>query len=239
MPECAVIFDVDGVLLELTAAEEDVFFAPLASRYQLHALSRDWNAYRIRNDDDILSEILERHGLPAAEKAAVIADYINLLQRKLADLSLVPRAIPGAAGLLRCLQGQCRLGIATANLRAAARLRLATAGLWQPVEDLAFGAEGGGHKAVILARAVAALNLAPERIVFIGDNVNDVVAGRTTGVHFIGFSTEARRRAELAAAGATRLAADHRDTKRAICEVLGLNRQAKPETLKPPVTRTE
>ena len=30
--DSAVIFDVDGVLLELTAAEEDVFFLPFAER---------------------------------------------------------------------------------------------------------------------------------------------------------------------------------------------------------------
>ena len=46
MTAAAVIFDVDGVLLELMAAEEDAFFAPLTARYGLTNLSRDWNSYR-------------------------------------------------------------------------------------------------------------------------------------------------------------------------------------------------
>jgi phosphoglycolate phosphatase-like HAD superfamily hydrolase len=63
------------------------------------------------------------------------------------------------------------------------------------VQDLAHGADGGGHKHAILARAIAASGLPPERIVYIGDNVNDVEAGLCNGVHFIGFSTSPERRA--------------------------------------------
>jgi FMN phosphatase YigB (HAD superfamily) len=35
MVDAAVIFDVDGVLLELTSAEEDAFFLPFEQRYGL------------------------------------------------------------------------------------------------------------------------------------------------------------------------------------------------------------
>ena len=49
MPK-AVIFDVDGVLLHLSPAEEDGFFEPFREAYGLTGLSRDWNAYHIRND---------------------------------------------------------------------------------------------------------------------------------------------------------------------------------------------
>ena len=45
MADAAVIFDVDGVLLELTSAEEDAFFVPFENRYGLKNLSRDWNSY--------------------------------------------------------------------------------------------------------------------------------------------------------------------------------------------------
>ncbi len=41
----AVIFDVDGVLLDLTPPEEDAFFAPFARRHGLAGLSRDWDSY--------------------------------------------------------------------------------------------------------------------------------------------------------------------------------------------------
>jgi FMN phosphatase YigB (HAD superfamily) len=61
--DSAVIFDVDGVLLDLTPAEEERFFVPFARRYGLTGLSRDWDSYRTRNDEDIIAEILATNGL--------------------------------------------------------------------------------------------------------------------------------------------------------------------------------
>ncbi len=60
----AVVFDVDGVLLELTAAEEDVFFGAFEAWVPPSSLSRNWNSYRIRNDDDIADEIMAANGIP-------------------------------------------------------------------------------------------------------------------------------------------------------------------------------
>ena len=53
----AIIFDVDGVLLELTSDEEELFFTALSKFVPTENLSRDWNSYRIRNDEDIMTEI--------------------------------------------------------------------------------------------------------------------------------------------------------------------------------------
>lgn len=61
MADAAVIFDVDGVLLELASAEEDAFFVPFEQRYGLKGLSRDWNSYAVRNDENIIAEILASH----------------------------------------------------------------------------------------------------------------------------------------------------------------------------------
>jgi phosphoglycolate phosphatase-like HAD superfamily hydrolase len=206
--EAAIIFDVDGVLLELTRAEEEIFFTALSRFVSTENLSRDWNSYRIRNDDDIVSEILERNDLPQSLKPEVIRHYIALLEIS----TVAPVPIKGAAELLAGLQATATLGIATANFRAAARLRLRQAGLWRPVSAHAFGADGGGHKHQILARVLASLDVPKSRIVFIGDNVNDVIAGRENSIYFIGFSENAERRRKLAEAGARNLAANHAET---------------------------
>jgi phosphoglycolate phosphatase-like HAD superfamily hydrolase len=103
-------------------------------------------------------------------------------------------------------------GIATANLLAVARLRLEHAGLWDRVCKFPFGAEGGGHKRETVAKAIAATGLHRSRIVYIGDNLNDVAAGLENGVHFIGFSTDDARRARLAGAGALHLSGNHATT---------------------------
>lgn len=209
----AVIFDVDGVLLDLTAAEEDLFFACFSPWGDPARLSRDWNSYRIRNDDDIVDEIMAGWGIPAAEKPAIVARYFDQLQAHLDSGRLASPALPGAAETLAALQGKARLGIATANLREAARLRLAAAGLWPAVSGLAFGADGGGHKHEILARAIAASGLPPASVIYVGDNLNDVEAGLRNGVTFIGFSTSSTRRSQLQAAGAIFCAQDHTEMR--------------------------
>jgi phosphoglycolate phosphatase-like HAD superfamily hydrolase len=214
--DAAVIFDVDGVLLELTRAEEEIFFTALQRFVPTDSLSRDWNSYRIRNDDDIITEILERHDVAASRKAEVIAHYITLLQTS--RLNAV--SIKGAGELLQGLSGKARLGIATANLLGAAQHRLQQAGFWSAVSHHAQGADGGGHKSVILQRAIATLNLPLHRIVFIGDNINDVEAGLRNGVHFIAFSESAGRREILVKAGATHVSAHHEETQKLITQLL-------------------
>jgi phosphoglycolate phosphatase-like HAD superfamily hydrolase len=203
--DTAVIFDVDGVLLVLTAAEEDAFFLAFQQRYGITGLSRDWDSYGIRNDEHIIAEILATHGLPPQDSTAIVVDYLAILASGFAAGAIRTAAVPGAGDLLRKLSITHRIGIATANLLAAARLRLQHQNLWQPVASLAFGAEGNGHKRDTVACAIAATGLPKHRIVYIGDNLNDVDAGLSNGVHFIGFSTDAERRATLKSAGA-----DHR-----------------------------
>lgn len=211
----AVIFDVDGVLLDMTRAEEDTFFAPFIRRYGLDGLSRDWDSYAIRNDENIVAEILARHGLPASDHQPVVADYLSLLAAVNA-----PVEIAGVRTLLAGLQGLA-LGIATANFRAAARIRLEQAGLWNFVSAHAFGADGGGHKTEVLARAIASTGLPRTRIVYVGDNLNDVRAGLDNGVHFIGFSQAPGRLQRLAAAGARHVSGNHLQTLKIIRDLLG------------------
>jgi phosphoglycolate phosphatase-like HAD superfamily hydrolase len=219
-PRTAVIFDVDGVLLQLTDAEAELFFVPFNTYLDATALSRDWNTYRIRNDEDIVEEILERHNLSLSLKLPLIADYLNLLNQSINSQSLDTIPVSGALHLLRQLHGHHRLGVATANFREAARMRLESAGFWTFVSKFAFGADGGGHKRDILARAIAALGLPPDRIVYVGDNRNDVEAGLAHGVHFIGFSQDLHRRAELQEYGARHIASHHSETADLIAMLL-------------------
>jgi phosphoglycolate phosphatase-like HAD superfamily hydrolase len=220
MADAAVVFDVDGVLLELTRAEEDAFFDTFETRYGLKDLSRDWNSYRIRNDENIVEEILQRHGIAPGEKAGVISDYLALLKQRLLGKQIETIAVSGAGEMLRNLAPRHALGAATANFRSAAKLRLEQAGFWPVIGSHAFGAEGGGHKREILARAIGSTGCAKSRIVYVGDNLNDVDAGLSNGVHFIGFSTDPKRLAELKKAGAIHASNNHVETFRLIGHLL-------------------
>jgi phosphoglycolate phosphatase-like HAD superfamily hydrolase len=223
--DVAVIFDVDGVLLDLTPQEEDAFFWAFAKLHGLEGQSRDWDSYRIRNDEDIITEILERYfgRQPSRdEHRAIITAYLNHLASDIDLKRLAPSPIEGAADLLGRLKGRARLGIATANLREAAELRLAACQMWTPVQDHAFGADGGGAKRDILGRAIAATGLPRERIVFVGDNLNDVEAGLAHGVHFIGFSRDETKCRRLVGGGAKLVCNHHQDTLKHIEQALHL-----------------
>ena len=219
MADAAVVFDVDGVLLELTSAEEDAFFVPFENRYGLKNLSRDWNSYAIRNDENIIAEIFASHSIPARERSKVVADYLEILKLRLSNGVIETITIPGVHELLKNLHGNSQIGIATANLLGAAELRLKYVNLWPYVSAHAFGAEGVGHKREILARAIASIPLPRDRIIYVGDN--DVEAGLSNGVHFIGFSTNPGRLNELKEAGASHLSNNHLDTFRLISHLLG------------------
>ncbi len=218
--ETAVIFDCDGVLLDLQHSEEDLFFAALAEHVPTDDLSRDWNSYTIRNDDDIVSEVLRRFGRDMAVKPQVIAHYLDGMAKALASGRITAAPIPGTLGLLQDLSTRHRLGLATANFREVARLRLDQAGLWPFVSEHAIGADGGGHKHQLLSRLLATLPLPKHRIVYVGDNVIDVEAGLRNGVHLIGFSRNPARREQLRSAGAEHLAESHHDTARLIGQLL-------------------
>src|SRR5262245_26521123 len=102
MRDAAVIFDVDGVLLDLTPPEENAFFHPFLELHGLTDLSRDWDNYRIRNDHDIMAEVLERHlGRPATEVEMdnLTRSYLAHLERGLSGGQLSVVEIPGARQL--------------------------------------------------------------------------------------------------------------------------------------------
>jgi phosphoglycolate phosphatase-like HAD superfamily hydrolase len=218
-----VIFDVDGVLLRLTPPEEEGFFLALKELHGLTGLSRDWNAYRVRNDVDIVGEILEDHfGRPptAAEFEAWRTRYLEILNDWLTRGVFEVEAIPGAAGLLAGLASRgIATGIATANVIDCARIRLERAGMWRHVGSSA-GAEGGGAKRVILERLMTRIGAARDEVIYVGDNLNDLEAGLALARHFIGFSTDAGQRARLRDGGARYLAGTHAETGAMLDEFL-------------------
>ena len=148
---CAVIFDVDGPLLHLKKPEEDAFFAPLEQVFGITGLSRDWDSYRVRNDRNIIHQILGEHlgdGFNASHYDAFVEAYDAELKNGFSsgrlEVSIVPKA-PDIVGALAATPGLA-LGIATANLRCAAEIRLREAGLWENLSAYPGTADKTGHK---------------------------------------------------------------------------------------------
>jgi phosphoglycolate phosphatase-like HAD superfamily hydrolase len=228
MTQYAVVFDVDGPLLDLGPAEEQAFFTPFKTLFGIEGLSNDWDSYRIRNDREIIHEILEGHLGERFEPDhyhALLDEYDRELSSGFAQGRLKVTPIPGALQLLQTLSATngLSLGMATANIRRAAEIRLRQAGMWDHVRHHPGAADEGGHKHEVLARVIAGLNLPPERVVYIGDNLNDLDAAQFNRTHFIGFHVAEPRRRRLADNGATVTAGDHRDTLKHIDAALSIS----------------
>jgi phosphoglycolate phosphatase-like HAD superfamily hydrolase len=231
----AVIFDIDGVLLHLTRAEEKLFFDAFRATHHIdeNHLNPNWNSYRVRNDLSIAEELLERQfgRLPSDEEIdAVMRRYVGTISSGLDEGSLTVRAIDGAKNLLDRLRrhGTFTLGLATANIKGAAEIRLRNAGLWG-YYDVAGYAEAKGPKINILRDAIRQLQersdapISPDRIVYLGDQLGDLEAAGENGVPFIGTSPRAEQRQILRDNGAEDVADGHHETEAMILRLLRLD----------------
>lgn len=229
---CAIIFDIDGVLVHLSEAEEDVFFAALEQVHGITGASRDWNSYKIRNDVEIIEELIAaKFNRPAKpdEVRLVMERYHALMDIAIRSGGVKVSAIDGVTEVLHALgwQDGVTLGVATANLKSVAHMRL-RAGELKDWFKIGGYAESRGPKADILGQVMKKLRdgsgnvLAPERVVFLGDNPNDVAAGQQNGCHFIGFATEQPRRQLLREAGAQVVIGSHTETLDAITAAFAL-----------------
>ncbi len=224
---CAVIFDVDGPLLHLGKPEEDAFFAPLERVFGITGLSRDWDSYKVRNDHDIIHQVLDEHlgnRFQPSHYEAFVEAYDAELRDGFSSGRLEVSIVPKAPDIVTRLASvpKLALGIATANLRCAAEIRLREAGLWHHLSAFPGTADKSGHKHEVLARVISDLGLPADRIVFIGDNLNDLDAGHRNGTHFIGFHVHPDRRRRLTDSGAKFVTGDHDETLALIRRMLKL-----------------
>ena len=206
-----VVCDIDGTLIELSAAELDVFFGTFERAFGIPPVKRDWASYVATNDYAIIRTVLHEH-LGRHATAADVATFRDAYLRGLADGfasgALGSALVPGVAALLRALAARdgVALTLATANMRDGAQLRLEAAGLWSHFAGGSF-AEHGLHKPAILAAALRDTAarwggaVKPE-VVYLGDSPADAVAAQAVGVAFVGIATRPERRDKLLAAGA-------------------------------------
>jgi phosphoglycolate phosphatase-like HAD superfamily hydrolase len=218
---------VDGPLLHLKRPEEQAFFKPFKTLFGIEGLSSNWNSYKVRNDRDIVLEVLEAHlgdELGPHHYDSFVDAYDAELKDGFSSGRLQVTLVDKARELVQALSDVAgmALGIATANLRCAAEIRLRHAGLWDHVSAYPGTSDKGGHKHQVLARVIDDLGLPPERVVFIGDNLNDLEAGRKNATHFIGYHWTKEKRQRLRDSGASHVTDDHDETLALINQMLKL-----------------
>lgn len=201
------LFDIDGTLLLSGGAGSRALDRVFAD---LHGLEGAMDAIRPggKTDPLILEEVfVTRLGRrpTAAEIEEILARYVPLLERELAE-SAGFHLMPAVVETLDFLStaGAVLLGLATGNVRAAARAKLERADLWH---RFALGGFGCDHRDRhrLVARAVeraAEHAPRPEQVVVVGDTPFDVSAAHACGATAIAVATGSVSRSELEATGA-------------------------------------
>ncbi len=135
-------------------------------------------------DDDEIQEVLDI--------------YVPYLEEEVARATKF-RIMPGAIEAVRFLQKQpgVRLGIATGNVEAAARIKLERAGVWDAFEFGGYGCDSA-DRATLVETAIHRAEAPRDRIAVVGDTPHDVSAARACGVRVIAVPTGSFSRDELA-----------------------------------------
>jgi mannitol-1-/sugar-/sorbitol-6-phosphatase len=184
----AVLFDLDGVLVESREATERVWL--------------DWAS---RNGIDAATLRSAMHGVRSADVVRALRPDLDpgaeseLVERAQAEDVAGLRAIPGAVAALRALKGD-RVAVVTSGTRPLALARLAAVGI-EPPAVMVFAGDvkrGKPHPEGYLT-AARRLGADPAEALVVEDAPPGIEAGRAAGMATVGVaSTHARE--ELAAA---------------------------------------
>jgi phosphoglycolate phosphatase len=206
-----VLFDLDGTALTFEGSPPGPGRTALTlAMREVYALEGSTEGVRFAGGTDrgLVRKLLAKAGLRDDEAAidGVLAAYLGHLESVLATRRYRPVGdVDGAVKALR--DHGAVVGVATGNVRAGAKLKLASAGL-ATAFDLALG--GFGCDAELRETIV---RVAAERcghveaagvvdVVVVGDTEHDVRAARAVGAAVVGVAVSEHARAELVAAGA-------------------------------------
>ena len=201
----AYLFDIDGTLVRAGGAGSRALAAVMQARYGVADAARGIG-FAGRTDGWIVDELI-RAALgraPAAGEAdAILAAYLAELD---AELERRPTLVvlPDADRVLGWLAArpEVRLGVATGNVAAAARIKLARARLDRHFTFGGYGCDSI-QRAELVARAISRSGHgAGDTAVVVGDTIHDVAAAKDCGALCVAVTTGGDTRATLEAAGA-------------------------------------
>jgi len=190
----ALLFDMDGVLVDSTPA-----------------VARVWTAWAAKHGFDPLQVVKHAHGrpslvsiqelLPNASAEAHLAEDLQMQRAEIADVADVV-ALPGAANLLAQLPPD-RFAVVTSAVRELAEVRLRAAGLFSLVRNMvtASDIQRGKPDPEPYLKGAAALGVSPAQCIVIEDAPSGVRSGKAAGCRVLAIRTTAHDR-ELLAEGA-------------------------------------
>ena len=174
----AVLFDLDGVLVDSTPSVE-----------------RTWREWADLHGFDVADILAVSHGRRTAETISLVAPNLDaeaeakrLEAKEIEDVANV-LPVEGAAALLETLPSE-RWAVVTSGTRALAHARLRACGL--PIPETFVGAEDvqrGKPDPECYLRGAKFLGIGPDRCVVVEDAPSGIAAGRAAGATVIAVTT--------------------------------------------------
>ncbi|MXY98960.1 MAG: HAD family hydrolase [Gemmatimonadetes bacterium] len=186
----AVIFDIDGTLVESSGFEDDLYIAAVRDVLGDVCIRKAWNTYRHVTDSGILRQIMEENRIRGEGRIREVRSWFgDLVSQYFRDGGVCDPTI-GAIDLideLRAAPGFA-VGFATGGWGHTARMKFEHAGFNLEYVVLT-SSDDGLERTAIMQKCLDALDAKGnsfQRIVYVGDAEWDVRATRELGWHFIG-----------------------------------------------------
>ena len=226
----AVLFDIDGTLVQTGGAGQLAFAETFAADYGVPQISAAVS-FAGRSDRAIALDLFAAHGIEPSDanwrdfRAAYLRRLPDALQRK------PGRVLPGVGALLDALEAlpHSAIGLLTGNVREGAATKLGYYGLGHRFSFGGFGDDTNDRCEIAAIALAAAQQHAAERnggrgqelwgAMVIGDTIHDIRCARAIDAVAVAVPTGGATKDELAAAGPDILVDDLSDAGR-LLEVL-------------------
>ncbi len=203
----AVLFDMDGVLVDSEAFIAEAAIAMLAERYGVRATREDFQPFIGKGEDKFIGGVAEKYGVSVeieADKARTYELYFRLIRGRLKEL-------PGAIDFVReCRARGLKTAIATSADRRKLEANLDAIGLAEADFDATVdGLQVERKKPFpdIYLEAAKRLGVGAADCLVVEDAVSGVAAAKAAGAACLALGGSFSE-AELRAAGADYFAAD-------------------------------
>lgn len=183
----AIIFDIDGTLVESMAVDTELYFAAIRSVLGPVRVRDDLHSYDYVTDNGILLQLLEDNGVPfdQAAAAAIQARFVDSLEVYIRSSGPFP-AIDGAIPFFEKTRNanDTRIAIATGGWRKSALLKLNGAGF--DIDGVPLVTSDDFPSRIdIMRTALASIGDNFESVTYFGDAEWDRSACRTLSWNFV------------------------------------------------------
>jgi phosphoglycolate phosphatase len=217
-----ILFDIDGTLVLTGRAGMRAMNLACRDVVQTDDAMQGVN-FAGRTDWSILDDVMRKYGrtLDAPLLDELRRSYLRHLEKEIQHRGEgVKDVMPGIRELLEALQARddVALALLTGNFIESARIKLDYFDLWKYFACGAFGGDAANRNdlvpvAMTRARECGIADVAPEKVLVVGDTPNDVECALVVGARPVAVATGGYSMEDLRASGADIVFKDLKDTE--------------------------